>query len=102
MPVDHPAAIQPFGVSPFLDLGEHREGEEPWVTLDLPDQRDAIAALMADQAKRAADHSSEESGPLPDPDLALAPSAGKHDRLARFFQFLASGRPLDEWEEWTG
>lgn len=102
MPVDHPAAIQPFGVSPFLDLGEHREGEEPWVTLDLPDQRDAIAAFMADQAKRAADHSSEESGPLPDPDLALAPSAGKHDRLARFFQFLASGRPLDEWEEWTG
>ncbi len=106
MPVDHPAAIHPFGVSPFLDLGEHREGEEPWVTLDLPDQRDAIATFLADQAQRAADHPSDESGPPPAPAPALTPepdpSAGKHDRLTRFSRFLASGRPLDEWEEWTG
>ena len=104
MPVDHPAAIQPFGVSPFLDLGEHREGEEPWVTLDLPDQRDAIATFMADQATRAADHPPGESGPTPDsdPGPTLVPPAEKHDRLTRFSRFLASGRPLDEWEEWTG
>ncbi len=112
MPVDHPATIQPFGVSPLLELGEHREGEEPWVTLDLPDQRDAIAAFLADQAQRAADHPPEASGPPPAPAPATTPapipdpdpgsSAGKHDRLTRFSQFLASGRPLDEWEEWTG
>jgi hypothetical protein len=93
---DHPDALQPFGAPLAITPGRHREDEEMWLTLDLPDQRDAVAAFLAEQADRPAD-----ATPV-DRERALAEVQELRDRRARFARFLATGRPLEEWDDWQG
>jgi len=94
---DHPEALKPFGAPLTIELGTHREGEERWLTLDLPDRRDAMDAYLAEQASRPA----ADATPM-EPQPTLAELQEKRDRMARFARFLAAGRPLDEWDDWRG
>ncbi|KQU49623.1 hypothetical protein ASG67_10870 [Sphingomonas sp. Leaf339] len=96
MPDDHPDAIELTDAFHFEDATDAAPGNECWQTLDLPDQRDAIAeavaAIAASKANGEWDRQRAES------QAAWEAGAAKRDRDARFDLFMPSGRPPDEWK----
>ncbi len=90
--LDHPDAIHQPGVV-FEDARYARDGDEDWRTLDLPDQRDAIAAAVAEiAAKKASGEWDREMAE------SRARYEAKADRKRRFRAFLDSGAPLNDWK----
>lgn len=92
LPEGHPAAVALPGLV-WEDAVHRAEGDEDWRTLDLPDQREAIAAAVA------AIEAQKASGEW---DRRLAEDQAAHDaataRSARFRAFLESGAPVETWE----
>ncbi|MBJ6121639.1 hypothetical protein [Sphingomonas mollis] len=96
MPDDHPDAIEPAEALLFEEPADATPGDESWQTLDLPDQRDAIANAVA--AIAASKASGEWNRQREADKAAWEAGAAKRDRDARFALFMASGRPPDEWK----
>lgn len=108
MPHDHPAALDVFGQTTLLDCGDADAGDQCWQMLDLPDDRDERDRLTAEYAARPPLDPPVETpaipapapSPAPPPSL-LTPTPAATDKpkngLDRLAEWLASGRPLDEW-----